>query len=287
MTKAGTKTGTTAAKGGRKSAKKAAVARRASRGPAKSKAKGGYSLGREVLSVSMGCLGILFGLVVIGMCVGGWYACNLATSVLQEIGERDFSGPKEQINTYEMFLATLNEGDYTVRQGKTSITLGKESFTWVVQPRGSNEMRRFQWVHDYELNKIFPRTNPALCLDIELGYISKADAAGIELAAHEGYDPNDVITMAMVENNFSLIQAQHMAGGDGWDVSALPQSTVGAPRLSPTEAKGREGEFFTALRAEEKEDSEEDDGSSPPPDLGNSTDVVGIQGDAGAVDDTI
>ena len=279
MAKAGAKPAGTARKPATRSKPRGKPVRKTARG------SGMVNPLREVFSVMLGCLGIVFGLGVIGLCFAGWYACGLATNVLKEIGERDFSACRDRIATYQAYLDSLNGENYTVTQGKTNIILGKESFTWVVQPRGSNELRRFQWVHDYELNQVYPRTNPALCLDVELGYVDAAQAGGIELAANEHYDPGDIITMAMVQNNFSMIQAQHMADGEGWDPALLAESTVGAPRLSPAEAAAREVNAYKELLAEEAEE-EIDPEADPeaPPELGNATDVIGVQG-GGSSDD--
>jgi hypothetical protein len=223
-------------------------------------------LGRELVSISLGCLWIIIGTLIVALCVGVWFGGRLATSVLEEIGDRDFSGPTQRINKYESFFSSLSENGYVVIQSNTNILMGKATYPWTIQPQGSSERRTFQWEHDLETNVVYPRTNAALCLDVALGYVSAQDAAAYDgfSSENEKYDPDDLITKAMVQNNFSLIPAPELSAG--WERGDESTAAVSPGLVSPEEGAGRRD----AERKAQEEAAEE----SKPSDPNDATDVV-------------
>jgi len=178
----------------------------------------------------------------VALSAGIYYGTVVAIDVLTEIGEHDFSGPRERISQYEQYFNGLDARQYSVNQGKTNIVEGEVSYMWAVEPRGSNERRRFEWVHDLESNEIKPRTNAALCLDVQLGHMTEAQAAEYHgfSGRNEHYDPDDVIIQSIVTNSFSLIQPQDLSGG--WEAVIPPEGPVGAPVVSPAEGSERQEE---------------------------------------------
>lgn len=259
-----------------------AKARTAPRSTARRKRRsqeGTYSLGREVFGTAMGCLWIILGLGIVAVSAGIYYGTTVAIDVLHEIGQRDFSGPRERINQYEQYFNSLDSQQYSVQQGKTNILEGVVSYMWTVEPRGSLARRRFEWFQLYEGNEIQPKTNPALCLDVQLGYMTEGQAAAYTGFAgqHERYDPDDVITQSIVQNRFSLIQPQDLSGG--WEAVIPPEGPVGAPVVSPTEGNERQE------TAEQVEEPQPEEGSETSPN--EATEVVGEEdeGDGSAGDE--
>jgi hypothetical protein len=105
-----------------------------------------------------------------------------------------------------------------------------------------------------------------LCLDVALGYISAQDAASDDgfSSENEKYDPDDLITKAMVQNNFSLIPAPEL--GAGWERGDESTAAVSPGLVSPEEGAGRRD----AARKAQEEAAEED----TPPDPNEATEVV-------------
>ena len=218
---------------------------------AKSSAKAEYSLGREIFTVSLGCLGVLAGLVVFVACVGFWYGSRMIVDVLHEIGEHDFTGPMERINHYEVFFESLTEQGYEVAMQKPSIDLGVTTYFWKVQPQGSEEFRVFRWIHDLEANEVLPQTNAALLLDLELGYVTEEKAREHDfIDPKERYDTDDLLAQAIVQKSeFSLLPPTELESG--WIRETPPEGPVGAPLLTPDEARQRQ-----VTTEEEKEGDE-------------------------------
>ncbi|MBN2081362.1 hypothetical protein JW859_04050 [bacterium] len=227
------------------------------------------SIGREIALSLLGCLWIIVGLGITGASAGVWYGSRLAIEVLDEIGERDYSGPQEQITRYESFFDSLNPELYLVEEIKPSIDLGKTSLGWVVMLRGSQERRRFQWEHDLQQREVYPRTNPALCLDVKLGLIKAEDAQSYSRleTSREKYNPDDPIVNAILLNNFSLVQAGDLTSG--WLIPE--ESPVGAPLISPAEGKGRQ--YNATHPEEETEANPEDDWPETQPN--DATNLIG------------
>jgi len=233
---------TAAAKSARQTARGAARKRQDKEKPAQ------YSLGREILRTSLGCFWVLLGLVLCALCVGFWWGSRVLVSVLDEIGERNFGEQMERVDHYYAFFEQLNHSGYEVHHDK-NIIQGVTNYLWTVQPRGTHEVKRFQWNHDLEHNQVDPQTNPALLADIKLGYIELVDAN-----LYNFYNPEDRIAQSIVEDQFSLLQPADLApqGTDG-----RPQeSPVMAPLISPGEARQRAAED----EEEEEEAGEEGDG---------------------------
>ena len=242
------------------------------RGQQRSKGSGGKpSVAREVVLSLLGCLWIIVGLGITGVSAGVWYGSRMAIEVLKEIGARDYSGPRELIARYENFFDALDPELYQVEQIQRSIDKGKVSIGWVVMLKGSQERRRFQWEHDLQDRDVYPRTNPALCLDVKLGLIKAEDAESYSRleSQNEKYNPDDPIVNAVILNDFSLVQADDLSSG--WLIPE--ESPVGAPLISPGEGTDRQHE---ATHPEEEEESNpEDDWPETQPN--DATNLIGSE----------
>jgi hypothetical protein len=236
---------------------------------------GGLSLGREISLAALGCLWVIVGSALIGLCGGIWYGSRLAVNVLKEIAAHDYAGPRQRIDRYESFFQSLDRKTFEVDEVQRTVDQkGKQSVGWVVTVLGSQLRRRFQWEYDLETQAVRPRTNGALCLDVELGLTSEDEAKsyqGLESEA-EQYNPDDVVVRAIVKSNYS-ISPQDLEGG--WTAGA--EEPVGAPLISPEEGENR-------WRGRKHQDEEEEaeagasGGEESPPN--DATDVIG-DGDQG------
>jgi len=256
----------------------------ARRGSSRSKARGKResprsTLGREIAFSALGCLWVLVGVGLIGLCGGIWYASRLAVNVLKEISAHDYAGPRQRIERYERFFQSLDSSVYSVEQGQRNIDQdANQSVSWVVTLRGSEERRRFQWEHDLEAQTVRPRTNPALCLDVEMGIMTEKEAEdykGLESDA-EKYNPDDPMVRAIVKSNYS-ISPQDLSGG--WNTPE--EEPVGAPLISPEEGVER----HTGRKKQEEEEQEGENGEDEPPVPQDATDVIGTGDEHGETGD--
>jgi len=216
---------------------------------------------------------VIIGLSLIGICGGAWYGSQLAVNVLQEIAAHDYSGPRERIGRYESFFQALDRSIYQVDQGQRNIDQkARQSVSWVVTLRGSQERCRFQWEHDLESQTVRPRTNPALCLDVELGLMTTEEAQAYQdlESDTEVYNPEDPVVRAIVKSNYS-ISPQDLAGG--WNTP--DEEPVGAPLISPEEGKARHK--GKKEEPEEAEDGESGEDEAPAP--RDATTVISTEDD--------
>lgn len=215
----------------------------------------------------LGCVGFLLGSILLG-------------SVLDEISSRDFSGPIERIDHYEVFFSSVANAGYLVRKDNPKILEGVTTYLWTVQPKGNDELRVFEWQHDLnspdQQQALTPKTSAAIYADIELGYLKPQDATQFSF-----YDPDDKLCLAIVNTDFSLFQTPE--GASGWLAqSQVPSGPVLAPLLSPEDAKKRasvappeeeltaeelaaqEGQSSEAVEVNTGEGQAPGDGSEPP-----------------------
>lgn len=236
---------------------------------------GRTSVGREVMLVALGCLWVVIGTGLIGLSAGIWYGSRVAVNVLKEIAAHDYAGPRERIDRYESFFQSLDGTLYRVDEGQRNIDqFGRQSVGWVVTLIGSQERRRFQWEHDLESQRVRPRTNPALCLDVELGLLTEEQAQAYQdlESDAEQYDPDDPVVKAVVKSNYS-ISPLDLAGG--WNTP--DEEPVGAPLISPEEGQSR---WNGREKQDEDEAAEQDESSDDASQSNDATTVIGA-GDEG------
>lgn len=196
-----------------------------------------WSAGREIFVTSMGCVGIVFGVLFIAASVGFWYGSQMILGILHEVGEKDFTAQYERINKYEVFFDGLSDAGYDVIREEPKIDTKPDSsakfYLWRVQPAGTSEFCIYRWRYDLQSDKVEPKTNPALLLDIQMGYVKRDDAKNYGF-----YDPSDELAEAIAEDNLGLVQLQAL--GSGWESDTLPEGPVMAPAVPVEEAEGRE-----------------------------------------------
>lgn len=196
--------------------------------PRKSEARGEKP--ETGLTVFGNCLLILLEGLVVVLGLGFFLGSMLMVSVLKEIRQRDFSGPMARIKTYEEFFEGLRKsGCDVVKDNPRITTAGITTYLWTVEPKGRDDLCRFQWQHVIEDNAIVPQTNGALLLDIRLGHITQEEAARISF-----YDPNDQIATNL------LTATPSTPGPPGTQTEQPPAETsVMPPLIAPADAKGR------------------------------------------------
>lgn len=176
------------------------------------------------------CLMILFQGVVVLLGIGFWLGSMLMVDVLNEIRKRDFSGPMARIQEYEDFFDELRKAGCDVIKDNPRITMaGITTYLWTVEPKGRDELCRFQWQHVIEDNAIIPQTNGALLLDVRLGKTTQAEAA-----RYPFYNPNEQTIVALLSTGPSgTTPSGQQADQPPAETSVLP------PLISPDDAKGR------------------------------------------------
>jgi uncharacterized membrane protein YgcG len=201
---------------------------------------------------------------VVILCGAAFWAGSLVmVNVLDEIGQRDYSGPMRRKGKYEDVFDALRKRGCAVEQDNPRMTVaGVTTYLWVVQPQGSDERVQFQWTHDLQTNEISPQTNGALLLDLQLGYVELGKAQRASF-----YNPADQAVIGLLQGG--AVTGPPAPGAP----AAQPQTTAALPPLiSPEEAKGR------AARARPKE---EEPAAGEQPADGGAGDAVQVPPDEG------
>jgi hypothetical protein len=181
------------------------------------------------LTVFGNCLMILLQSIVVLLGIGFCLGSMLMVGVLKEIRQRDFSGPMARIKSYEDYIGGMRKaGCSVVKDNPRITTAGITTYLWTVEPKGRDDLCRFQWQHVIQDNAIIPQTNGALLLDIRLGNITQAEAA-----KYSFYNPNDQIALGLLAATPSAPGAVATTGKPPAETSVLP------PLISPADAKGR------------------------------------------------
>jgi hypothetical protein len=167
--------------------------------------------------------------------IGFWLGSMLLVDVLNEIRQRDFTASTTRIEGYDAFFDGLRKaGCKVVKDEPRIIREGESTYLWTVEPKGRDDLCRFQWRHNFDENEVIPQTNAALLLDLRQGFLAANDiAASKELSSI--YDPNDQLALALIDANPN---AKPPAGTPP-PAQALPEEGVGPPLIKPEEAKGR------------------------------------------------
>jgi hypothetical protein len=187
-----------------------------------------------LLRIFSSLLGILLGLILIAACLGIAYMSQMMIGVLNDIGQRDFSQASTRIDRYAARFDAMAKAGFKVQRSEPKILEGKTSYLWVITPPGSDDRLVYRWKHYLSTNTIEPLTNPALLLDIALGY-EKTSTAREEFASF--YNPEDRLALALAQRDFGSISPDQIA--ERWSSSQLPSGPVLPPRLTPEEARKR------------------------------------------------
>jgi hypothetical protein len=191
-----------------------------------------------------GMLGIALGLFFVIGAVGFFAGSFLLTDVLQEISGRDYETPRARIQRYRDFFAGLSQTGFVVDESKPQILEGNTYYSWSVSPRGTEDIRSFQWVHDLKNMTVVPRTNPALLLDLEMGYIKDSPAQLEE--EYNFYNAGDPLALAIARGGDAELMPH---SGEGWDnQSGLAAAPPLPPLVDPKTANRR------GMAAEEEEE---------------------------------
>jgi hypothetical protein len=260
---------------------KSRTAARKARATRRNKSQQNYSVGREIVVTTFGCIGILFGVVFIGAAIAFWYGSQMMLGILNEVAEKDFTNQYERISKYEAFFDGLVDAGYDVIREEPKIDTKPDSsakfYLWRVQPAGTSEFCIYRWRYDLQSDAVEPSTNPALLLDIEMGYIKRDDAG-----KYSFYDAGDELAQAIAEENLGMLQLR--AYGSVWESDTPPEGPVMAPMVSVDEAEGRESQFMNDLYPKDP-DAEEVEGSQDAVDVGggDASDPA-AEGDGSAAD---
>jgi hypothetical protein len=178
---------------------------------------------------------ILVQAVVVLGGIGFWLGSMLLVDVLNEIRQRDFTASASRIASYDEFFDGLRKaGCKVVKDEPRIIREGESTYLWTVEPKGRDDLCRFQWRHSFDENEVVPQTNAALLLDLRQGFIKPQEiAANKELSSI--YDPNDQIALGLINANPN---AKPPAAALP-PATQLPDEGVGAPLITPEAAKGR------------------------------------------------
>ena len=213
-----------------------------------------WSLGKEIAYIIFGCLGSILCIIIFLSGAGFLAGSRYLESIINDIGATNFTKQMERIDHYDSFFDALRTSGYKVLRENPEIDQGVIYYLWQATPPGSDESRVFRWQHDLASKAVKPLNNPALLLDIKLGYVTEQEASQWSFKdPGQVYDPGDALVQAMVNNDFSLINPADLADKNDAD-NVLPEGPVGAPVLSPSAATHRQE------NAEEKEDGKADDG---------------------------
>jgi len=173
---------------------------------------------------------VIVEIVIIACGVAFWVGSMMVVGVLNEIRQHDFSVPLERVAKYEEFFGALRKQGFNVVEDKPRIDEGVTKYLWTVEPPGKAGMFRFEWAHDLEANAVTPKTNAALLLDLELGYINASEAR-----AYTFFNPSDPVARAVLEQGTARRPGGLTAGAG----PVGPEQGVLPPLISPEEAKGR------------------------------------------------
>lgn len=167
--------------------------------------------------------------------IGFWLGSMLLVDVLNEIRQRDFTASTSRIGSYDEFFDRLRQaGCKVVKDEPRIIREGESTYLWTVEPKGRDDLCRFQWRHSFDENEVIPQTNAALLLDLRQGYIEAKDIpANKELSSI--YDPNDQLALALINDNPDA----KLPAVEPPPAQQLPPEGVGPPLISPEEAKSR------------------------------------------------
>ncbi len=234
-----------------------------------------WSMGKEISYVTFGCLGSILGTVFFLISIGFLVGSHYLEGVIKDIGATNFTKQMERIDHYTSFFDALRDNGYRVRREDPEIDKGVIYYLWQATPPGSDEARVFRWQHDLASNVVEPINNPALLLDLKLGYIKAQEAETWKFNdPGQKYDPGDNLVQAMVNNDFSMINPADLVGQNTAG-AALPEGPVGAPLISPGEGRGRGGvskekEAEEGGEGEGKGEDTEPGGEAQPVDPGES-----------------
>lgn len=246
---------------GQTNSRKARAARR-------NKSAGPAGVGREIFVTTLGCVGILLGVAFIAGAVAFWYGSQMILGILNEVAEKDFTAQYQRISKYEAFFDGLSDEGYDVIREEPKIDTKPESsakfYLWRVQPAGTGEFCVYRWRYDLKSDEVEPSTNPALLLDIEMGYIRRDDARDYAF-----YEPGDELAQAIAQENLGVLELQTLS--TVWQSDSLPEGPVMAPIVSVDEAAERESQFMGERYPREPQGEEAE----------GSRDAVEIGGDGG------
>jgi hypothetical protein len=227
-----------------------------------------WSAGKRISYLIFGCLGTILGIGFFLGSVGFLIGSRYMQGIINEIGSTSFTKQMERLDHYGSFFDALSAGGSKVQREDSEVGQGEIYYLWQVTAPGSDEARVFRWRHDLAANTVVPLNNPALLLDLKLGYIKEQEAQSWQFDdPGQKYDPADMLTQAMVKNDFSLINPADLADPDGVVVPP-PDGPVGAPLISPEEASHR----GAGSKASEEEGSAEG-GEGQPADPGETQPV--------------
>ena len=214
------------------------------------------------MRLTLNCLGIVAGLLVIILSIGFCIFSAMVGNILGGIRDRDLSKPFNRLQRYEEFFDSLSAQGYAVRKSPVVMQASEQVHRWRVVPNGDEDGRLFTWKFMLETNKVEPQTNAALNLDVKLGYVKEGEAQGWDFSGSERYDPNDKLVIAIVESDASLAQGSNLNAG--WeDSSGALTGPVGAPLISPDEAQQRQARLGGTPQPQEPVPGEE---GAPPGD---------------------
>lgn len=167
--------------------------------------------------------------------IGFWLGSMLLVDVLNEIRQRDFTASTSRIASYDEFFDGLRKaGCKVVKDEPRIIREGESTYLWTVEPKGRDDLCRFQWRHSFDENEVVPQTNAALLLDLRQGYVDAQQVAASKELSNI-YDPNDQIALGLINANPNAkppVVAQAPA-------QPPPEEGVGPPLITPEEAKNR------------------------------------------------
>jgi hypothetical protein len=200
-----------------------------------------WTRGKEIRYVLWSCVGTFLGGFFFLGCLGFLVGSHYLVGVIQEIGAEGFTEQMDRIDHYESFFDALRMNGYKVLREDPEIDQGVIYYLWQVTPPGSDESRVFRWRHDLATSAVAPLNNPALLLDVKLGYVTGVEAGGWKFNdPGQKFDPGDALVQAMVNNDFSMINPTMLANSDG-SAPVPPSGPVGDPLINPDKASGRGG----------------------------------------------
>ncbi|MEZ5339249.1 MAG: hypothetical protein R3F46_13440 [bacterium] len=194
------------------------------------------SAGMEVLRVIGSIIGILLGLVVTLFCLGVWYASRKGAEILQEIAERDVSGPRSQVDKYGEFFSGLDSEQFIVRRDEPRNLQNVITYLWTVEHRQSGEVTQFRWEWNMSGLDVLPRSNGALLLDLRLHNLTDSEAR-----EYGFFDPDDTFAVAIVNQDISIIGMDDIS--DSWGGTEYSDG-VAPPLISPDDARGRADKYL-------------------------------------------
>jgi hypothetical protein len=206
---------------------------------------------KEILRIFIGLLATLVAFILIVASLGLAYGSVKMTGVLRDIGKRDFGDAVQRFERYDARFGAMKEANSRVLSSEPKIVSGVTKYLWVVQPRGSDDRIVYRWKHDLNTNTVEPMTNPALLMDIALGFISPSDAA-----MYSFYDPGDKLAQSLAQGDpgqFGTYSQPNIQG-----LPLLPGSPVVAPLVDPDKARSR-----SRGKAVEEEEPTEEDPNAP------------------------